>query len=107
MIWEVFNQQGALLTFFGALGGAVRAAALKTSIFETARVIFVGSATSFSFGVLSPLILGPWIGEMSTQMGTSLGTLCAAAFVTGLVAVSYVERLIDKQKKGDFDASSR
>src|SRR5690606_35937515 len=104
--WEVFNQQGAILTFFGALGGAVRAAVLKTELLETARVIFVGSATSFSFGVLSPAILAPWISEMPTEMGRSLGTLCAAAFLTGVVAVSYVERLIDKQKKGELDAPS-
>ena len=25
LIWQIFNERGALLTFFGALGGAVRA----------------------------------------------------------------------------------
>ena len=31
LIQEVFNQRAAILTFFGMLGGSVRAAVLKTS----------------------------------------------------------------------------
>ena len=95
---EVFNEQGVLLTFFGALGGAVRSAVLKTSWLESLRVIFVGSSTSFSFGVLSPLFLTSWIGELPQEMNRSLGTMCAAAFLTGLVAVTYVERFVEKHR---------
>ena len=46
--WQsIFNERGALLATFGALGGAVRSAALKTGWREGLRVIFIGSATSF------------------------------------------------------------
>lgn len=103
VVASVFNQQGLLFGFFGGLGGAVRCAILKSQWRETVRVMFIGSATSFSCGVLSPAILGPFIGGMSSGIGKSLGTLCAGAFLTGLVAVTYIERLIHWKKGQDND----
>lgn len=94
---EIFNARGALLAFFGALGGAVRSAALKTGWKESLRVIFVGGATSFGVGTLAPFLMQPWIGEIPEGMHGALGTLCAAAFLTGLVAVTVIERWIEKQ----------
>lgn len=99
----VFNQQGFLFGFFGGLGGAVRSAILRSRWIETVRGIFISSATAFSCGVLSPAILGPFIGGMSSGIGQSLGTLCAGAFLMGLVAVTYVERLIDRKNRQDDD----
>lgn len=90
----MFDDRGALLAFFGALGGAVRWAALKTTWREGMRVVFIGSATSFGVGVLAPAILRPWIGNLPEGMATALGTLCATAFLTGLVAVTLIERFI-------------
>ncbi|AGH07377.1 hypothetical protein SUFG_00004 [Sulfitobacter phage phiCB2047-B] len=101
LLYEVFNQRAALLTFFGALGGSVRAAVLKTTWREAMRVVFVGGAVSFGVGVLAPVIMKPWIGEIPEGMGGAFGTLTAASFLTGLVAVTLVERLIaGPQKKG-------
>ena len=64
LFWEIFNERGALLAFFGALGGAVRSATLKTTWREGIRVVFIGSGTSFGVGVLAPVLLRPWIGEL-------------------------------------------
>jgi hypothetical protein len=91
---EVFNQRGAMLTFFGMLGGSVRAAVLKTTWREGLRVIFVGGAVAFGVGVLGPVVMKPWIGELPDQMAGALGTLTAASFLIGLVAVTIVERFI-------------
>ena len=104
VIYEIFNQHGLLLSFFGGLGGGVRAAVLRTQWVETMRVVFVGSATSFSVGVLSPALLRPLVGDI-TASGSSLGTMCAAAFLMGLVSVIYVEKIIDKQKKEQDDVT--
>lgn len=93
-IFSVFNERGALLAFFGALGGAVRSAALKTTWREGIRVVFIGAATAFGFGVLAPFILKPWIGEIPSDMAGAIGTLCASAFMIGLAAVTMIERFI-------------
>lgn len=91
---EVFNQRAGILTFFGMLGGSVRAAVLKTTWQEGLRVIFVGGAVSFGVGVVAPVLLKPWVGELPQGMAGALGTLTAASFLTGLVAVTLVERFI-------------
>lgn len=93
---EIFNERGVLLAFFGALGGAVRSATLKTSWRESLRVVFIGSGTSFGVGVLAPVVLRPWIGELPEHLSGTLGTLCAASFLIGLIAVTLIERLIDR-----------
>lgn len=95
IIDQIFNERGVTLAFFGALGGAVRSAALRTTWREGVRVIFIGSATAFGVGVLAPVVLKPWIGELPQDMQGALGTLCAAAFLTGLLAVTLIERWLD------------
>ena len=90
---SIFNERGLLLAIFGALGGAVRSAALKTTWREGLRVVFIGSATAFGVGVLAPHLLRPWIGDLPEGMAGALGTLCAAAVLTGLIAVTMIERL--------------
>lgn len=94
LIAEVFNQRAAILTFFGMLGGSVRAAVLKTSWREGLRVIFVGGAVAFGVGVVGPVLMKPWIGDLPDEMAGALGTLTAASFLIGLVAVTLVERFI-------------
>jgi len=94
LFFEVFNQRAAILTFFGALGGSVRAAVLKTTWREGVRVVFVGGAVAFGVGVLGPVVLRPWIGELPNEMAGAMGTLTAAAFLIGLVAVTLVERFV-------------
>lgn len=94
LFFEVFNQRAAILTFFGALGGSLRAAVLKTTWREGVRVVFVGGAVAFGVGVLGPVIMRPWIGDLPNEMAGAMGTLTAAAFLTGLVAVTLVERFI-------------
>lgn len=91
---EVFNQRAAILTFFGALGGSVRAAVLKTTWRESIRVIFVGGAVAFGVGILGPVVMKPWIGDLPDEMAGALGTLTAVSFLLGLVAVTLVERFI-------------
>lgn len=90
---SIFNERGALLAFFGALGGAVRSAALKTTWREGLRVIFIGGATSFGFGTLAPHLLRPWVGDIPDGVGSAIGTICAAAFLVGLMAVTIIERI--------------
>ena len=94
---QVFDEAAFLTMFFGALGGAVRAAVLRTTWIEALRVIFIGAATAFGAGVLSAVILQPLAG-IPEDIGVSLGTRCSAAFLIGLLAVSYVERMIDRHK---------
>lgn len=94
LIAEVFNERAAILTFFGMLGGSVRAAVLKTTWREGLRVIFVGGAVSFGVGIIAPVLMKPWIGDIPDEMVGALGTLTAASFLIGLVAVTLVERFI-------------
>jgi hypothetical protein len=98
-LWgQILNERSAILAFFGALGGAVRAAATKTTWREGVRVVFVGSATAFGVGALGPWVLWPWLGDLPDDVAGALGTLCAAAFLVGLIAVTLIERLIAGRK---------
>ncbi|WP_375175516.1 hypothetical protein [Pseudooceanicola sp.] len=101
LIGQIFNERAALLAFFGALGGAVRSATLRTTWKEGLRVIFVGGVTSFAFGELGPFLLQPWIGKIPDELGGKLGTLCAVAFLTGLIAVTVFERFLAKKEVED------
>jgi len=98
---EVFNQRAGILTFMGMLGGSVRAAVLKTSWREGIRVVFVGGAVAFGVGVVGPVLMKPWIGDLPDEMAGALGTLTAASFLIGLVAVTLVERFISGPTKGE------
>jgi hypothetical protein len=50
-------------------------------------------------------VLRPWIGDVITEeMAGALGTLCAAAFVVGLVAVTLIERWLAPSPQGGNDA---
>jgi len=100
---EVFNQRAAILTFFGALGGSVRATVLKTTWREGLRVIFVGGAVAFGVGVVGPVIMQPWIGDLPDEMIGAMGTLTAASFLIGLVAVTLVERFVSGQSAKPTD----
>ena len=101
MLAEVFNQKAAVLAVFGALGGSVRAAVLKTTWRESLRVIFVGGAVSFGVGVAGPGLLPDFIGELDTSSG--LGALTASAFLLGLISVTIVERIFTKLWEGKND----
>lgn len=94
MFAEVFNQKAAILAGFGALGGSVRAAVLKTGWRESLRVIFVGGAVAFGVGVAGPSLLPDFIDELDTSSG--LGALTASAFLLGLISVTIVERIFIK-----------
>jgi hypothetical protein len=99
LILEVFNQRAGILTFMGMLGGSVRAVVLETTWREGIRVVFVGGAVAFGIGVVAPVIMEPWIGELPENMAGALGTLTAASFLIGLVAVTLVERFISGPKE--------
>jgi drug/metabolite transporter (DMT)-like permease len=98
---EVFNERGFVLAVLGALGGAVRAVALKTTWREGLRVVVVGSVLAFGVGVLGPSLLKPWFGEFTPEAGAT-GLLTASAFLIGLMGVTLIERWIDsKEEKSD------
>jgi hypothetical protein len=90
---EIFNQKGAVLAVFGALGGSVRAAVLKTGWRESVRVIFVGSAVAFGVGMFGPRMMEPVFGSYLDTSSSSIGALTASAFLLGLIAVTVVERI--------------
>lgn len=107
LFFEVFNQRAAILTFFGALGGSVRAAVLKTTWREGLRVVFVGGAVAFGVGVLGPVLMKPWIGDLPDEMAGAMGTLTAASFLIGLVAVTLVERFISGEANTPVEPEKR
>ena len=95
---EVFSPLAVTLAFFGGLGGLIRALVLRVRVGETIRVIVVGAGTAFGLGSLSPYVLRFLIGDLPEGLGSAFGTLCACAFVVGLIAVALVERLIAQTK---------
>lgn len=105
-LWRgLFTGQATILAFFGALGGSVRAVTLRTTWREGLRVIFIGGATSFGAGALAPNLLKPWFGSLPEGAAGALGTLGASAFLLGLIAVTLIERVIDKRKEESNDQS--
>lgn len=104
---QIFSDIALALAFFGGLGGAVRAMVLKTRWAETARVMSVGAATAFGLGTLAPMILKPIIGDLPPEISGHLGTLCATAFVVGLINVALVERFVIKAKGGGDDPKAK
>lgn len=107
LFFEVFNQRAGILTFFGMLGGSVRAAVLKTGWKEGFRVVFVGGAVAFGVGVLGPVLMKPWVGDLPDEMAGAMGTLTAASFLIGLVAVTLVERFISGESNEALDPKRR
>ncbi|MGB1388636.1 MAG: hypothetical protein ACPG61_07090 [Paracoccaceae bacterium] len=99
-LWmEIFNQRGGLLLFFGALGGATNCAVFKTSWRECLRVVFVGGSFSFGLGTLGPLVMKPWIGDLPETSHGDIGALCGAAYMTGLLCMTIIEKWVDTAKK--------
>lgn len=88
---EVFNQKALILTVFGSLGGAVRAAVLKTNWRESLRVIFVGGAVAFGVGIIGPNVISPFFDFLGPD--GSMGALTSSAFLLGLVSCTIVERI--------------
>lgn len=94
-VQQVLAEQNIVLAGFGALGGMVRSAALKTTWKEGIRVTFIGSATSFGFGVLSPSLVEKFVGvDIPAGMANSMGVVCACAFMVGLIAITLIERFV-------------
>jgi hypothetical protein len=98
---EVFSPLAATIAFFGALGGLVRALVLRVSWRETIRVIAVGMITAFGLGTLSPYVLRFLIGDLPEGLGSTLGVLCASAFLVGMISVALVERFITRTEAED------
>lgn len=92
---EIFNERGLVLGVLGALGAAVRTASLKTTWREGIRVIFIGAILAFGVGSIAPYLLRGWIGDLPEDLAQTLGVVGAAAFLTGLMGVTIIERLID------------
>ena len=66
-------------------------------------VVAVDGATAFGAGILAPSMLKPYFGDLDAGPG-ALGTLTASAFLLGLIAVTIVERVLDKNRdKGGKD----
>lgn len=94
LLHEIFNERGLVLALMGALGGAVRSAALKTTWREGLRVVFIGAVTAFGFGVLAPIVLRPWLGDLPDGVAGQIGALAASSFIVGLMGVTIIESLI-------------
>lgn len=103
-LWRsIFSDQPLILSFFGALGGAVRSVALRTTWREGLRVVFIGGATAFGVGVLAPMLLKPYFDGLPPGGNQTLGALTASAFLLGLIAVTLIERVIDRRKEDKSD----
>ncbi|WP_212525841.1 hypothetical protein [Actibacterium sp. MT2.3-13A] len=101
---DVFSQTAAIIAFFGALGGTIRALVLRLSWRETVRVVLVGAGTAFGIGTLSPVVLRWALGvDLPDGASGALGVLSSAAFIVGLISVALVERLIARAE-GKRDA---
>ena len=99
---QVLSEQNLVLAAFGALGGTVRSAALKTTWKEGLRVTFIGGATSFGFGRLAPVLISKYYGiDIPEGAGHTFGVVCACAFFVGLVAVTLIERFVVMGKDDD------
>lgn len=94
LLSEIFNERGLVLALMGALGGAVRSAALKTTWREGLRVVFIGGVTAFGFGILAPFVLKPWLGDLPPDVVGQIGALAASSFIVGLMGVTIIESLI-------------
>ncbi|GAA5073434.1 hypothetical protein N0B44_15540 [Roseibacterium beibuensis] len=105
LVHEIFNEQSAILAGLGALGGAVRAATLKTTWKEGLRVTFIGSATAFGVGALGPFLLRPYIGELPDGATAAFGVLSASAFLIGLIAVTAIERWVGGRPRASLVAA--
>ena len=95
LLAEVFNARGALLAFFGGLGGGVRWAVDGGRWRVGARRVFIGAATAFGVGLMAPVQLEPWIGSVQPEARASIGTLCGTAFLVGFLALSVLERIMN------------
>lgn len=91
---QIFSESNLVLAIFGAMGGLVRSAALRTTWLEGLRVTFIGSLFAFGVGTLAPYLLRPWIGELPPGASQALGFLTACAFLIGLLGVTLIERLV-------------
>ncbi len=103
---DIFNEQGAVLAVLGAMGGMVRALALRTTWREGLRVTIIGSLLAFGVGVLSPVILRPWIGEIPDGLNATFGVISASAFIIGLLGITLMETWLgrfEKPVQGDDD----
>ena len=101
-LWsQVFSDRNALLAFLGAMGGMTRALALKTSWIEGLRVIIIGAIFAAGVGTLAPVLLRPWLGELPDDLLATFGAVGAIAFITGLMAVTVIERLIGNAPDAD------
>ena len=96
---ELFTPLGAALAFFGGLGGLVRALVIRAPWRETLRVMLIGAATAFGLGALSPHFLKWMIGGIPENVSGALGTLCACAFVIGVINAAVIERIIAETSK--------
>ena len=104
-LWgQVFGEQGLLTMTFGAMGGLVRSATLKTTWKEGVRVVVVGSLTAFCVGSLAPAMLenfGILPKDLPEEVTGAIGYICASAFFIGLMGVTIVERMIGAPKQED------
>lgn len=95
LLAEVFNARGALLAFFGALGGGVRWAVDGGKWRSGLRRVFIGASTAFGVGLMAPFQFQPWIGDVPADARASIGTLCATAFIVGFLALAVLERIMN------------
>ena len=99
-IWHtVFSPLAQAVAVFGGLGGLVHALALRRSWTETFRITLIGSATAFGFGIFSFQLLRWQFPTIPEDAGGTVGAITAGAFFVGIIAVFFIERLIERFMK--------
>ena len=75
-------------------------------VIKTVPGVAALGAVAFGVGVLGPVMMRPWIGDLPDEMAGAMGTLTAASFLIGLVAVTLVERFISGPENNKGESSN-
>jgi hypothetical protein len=101
-----FSEQTLVVAIFGALGGLTRWLGLKEPWRDGVRMVLLAVIMAVGIGVLWPLFIDSWFGEIPDHLMHDPRAEWAGAYIIGLSSVSILGWLINRAapQKGDDDA---